>query len=809
MTFLTRKIKFLFSFCLLFLFILSATAQNIKVLNNTTKEPIVGVAIYNKDQSKSEITNINGEANLDQFTNTEIVYFKHISHQTKQVRKNNIVDNLVYLISSEQGLDEIVISVSNFGQRKKDVPKTIATITAKDVTFNNPQTSADLLESTGQVYVQKSQLGGGSPMIRGFSTNRLLITVDGVRMNNAIFRGGNLQNVISIDPLSIQNTEVTLGAGSIIYGSDAIGGVMSFYTKKPEFSFSDSLHLKSNVLVRYATASQEKTAHIDLNFGLKKWAFLTNASYTDFNDLRMGSQGPIDYLRPEFVTTSNGEDVIIENNNPNIQKFTGYSQINLMQKVSYKAAEDLDIDLGLFYTATSDYPRYDRLIRYRGENLRSAEWSYGPQKWFMSNVSVTKRSSSATFYDNIKTTLAYQNFQESRMDRDFQEVERNVREESVDAVSFNIDFEKQINEKSNIFYGFEYVFNKVRSIGFTENIETNTVDKTVSRYPNGATWQSTALYASYKYKPNNRFVFQSGLRYNLITENADFTENNQFLNLPFSQSNNDANALTGTAGVTWSPNQTLQWKFNLSSAFRAPNIDDIGKVFDSEPGSVVVPNDNLDPEYAYSGELGLKLNFDKVVVLDMATYYTYLDNALVRRDGTLNGETQIVYDGELSNVQSIQNASKSWIYGFEVGAKVNFSKHLKLTSQYNIIGGTEETDGVEVPVRHVVPNFGNTHLVWQINRFKIDGFVNYNNALSFNQLAPSEAEKDFIYALDNNGNPYAPSWYTLNVRTQYQVADDVTITAALENITDQRYKTYSSGIAAPGRNLIVSLKYSL
>ncbi|AUC77726.1 TonB-dependent receptor domain-containing protein [Olleya sp. Bg11-27] len=801
--------KFFFSICLLFFFSFSVSAQTIKVLNKTTNEPVFGVAIYNTDKSKSEITNLSGEASLDSFKSTDLLHFQHISHELKQIRKSNIKNKHVYLTSSQQGLDEIVISASNFGQRKKDIPKTIATVSAKDVTFNNPQTSADLLEATGQVYIQKSQLGGGSPMIRGFSTNRLLITVDGVRMNNAIFRGGNLQNVISIDPLSIQNTEVTLGAGSIIYGSDAIGGVMSFYTKKPEFSFSDTLKVKSNVLLRYATASQEKTAHVDVNVGYQKWAFLTNISYTDFNDLTMGSHGPDAYLRPEYVITENGQDVIIENNDSKIQKFTGYNQINLMQKVSYKAAEDLDIDLGLFYTATSDYSRYDRLIRYRGDALRSAEWNYGPQKWFMSNLSVTKRSSNATFYDNIKTTIAYQNFQESRMDRDFQDNDRNVREESVDALSFNIDFEKKLSKTSNLFYGFEYVYNTVGSLGYTENIETNTVDKTVSRYPDGATWQSGAVYASYKYKPNTKVVFQSGLRYNIVTQKADFTENNQFLDLPFSESNNTANALTGTAGVTWLPTQMLQWKFNLSSAFRAPNIDDTGKVFDSEPGSVVVPNDNLDPEYAYSGELGLKLNFDKVVILDMATYYTYLDNALVRRNGTLNGDTQILYDGELSNVQSIQNASKSWIYGFEVGAQVNFSKSFKLTSQYNVIGGTEETDGVEVPVRHVVPNFGNTHVVWQKDRVKVDGFVNYNNALSFNKLAPSEAEKDYIYALDQNGDPYSPSWYTLNLRTQYQIGDDVTITAALENITDQRYRTYSSGIAAPGRNLIVSLKYSL
>jgi hemoglobin/transferrin/lactoferrin receptor protein len=80
-----------------------------------------------------------------------------------------------------------VISASKFKQEKRDVPQKIVTIAAEAIAFANPQTSADLLENSGNVFIQKSQLGGGSPMIRGFSTNRLLITVDGVRMNNAIF----------------------------------------------------------------------------------------------------------------------------------------------------------------------------------------------------------------------------------------------------------------------------------------------------------------------------------------------------------------------------------------------------------------------------------------------------------------------------------------------------------------------------------------------------------------------------------------------------------------------------------------------
>lgn len=795
----------------LFLFLQLSFAQTVTVVDDETNEPIPGVALYNLKKNKSLVTDINGKAPLDIFKTNETIFFQNFLYEKYQLKKSKLAKHnyIVYLKLKVEGLNQIVISASKFEQSKRDIPQTIVSFDAKQIALSNPQTSADLLENSGNIYVQKSQLGGGSPMIRGFSTNRLLLSVDGVRMNNAIFRGGNLQNVISIDPFAIKNTEVTLGAGSVVYGSDAIGGVMSFYTKKPQLSYKDELYLSGNALVRYASANKEKTGHFDVNLGYKKWAFLTSVSYTDFDDLRMGSNGPVDYIRPEYVVRENGEDVIVKNPNPLVQTPTGYDQINLMQKVRYEPSDNLNFDLGLHYSTTSDYSRYDRLIRYRDDNLRSAEWNYGPQKWFMGNLQLTKLSSNSNLYDKIKATLAYQNFKESREDRDFQSVIRAVRAESVDAISFNVDLEKGFNTNTSLFYGIEYLHNTVSSEGHDENIDTNDNTLTVTRYPDGSTWQSIAAYASLKHKPNSKFVFQSGLRFNQVIAKADFTANNVFLNLPFDNAEVNTGALTGTAGITWSPSDMMQWKLNASTAFRAPNIDDIGKVFDSEPGSVVVPNKDLKAEYAYSGELGLKLNFNNKVILDLATYYTFLDNALIRRNYELNGETEMMYDGELSNIQAIQNASKAWIYGFETGLEINFSEHLKLRSQYNIIGGTEDNNGVEEPVRHVAPSFGRTHFIWKNHKLLLDAFVVYNNELSFNQMAPSEASKDYIYALDSNGNPYAPSWHTLNLRTQYKWNDNLSVTASLENITDQRYRPYSSGISAAGRNLILALTYTL
>ena len=802
------KINFLF---VVFFVNAFAYAQQIKVVNVLNNAPIRGVAIYNFDETINTVTDVNGEANLDDFEPNDIIYLQHLSFQVKIIKKPKVTNTLkvFYLTANTRGLDEVVISASNFKESKRDIPKKISNVNAQAITFSNPQTSADLLENTGEVYVQKSQLGGGSPIIRGFSTNRLLLTVDGVRINNAIFRGGNLQNIISIDPFTIQNTEVTLGAGAIIYGSDAIGGVVSFYTKKPQLSYSKSVLFKANAVLRYATASQEKTGHVDFNFGYKKWASFTSISYTDFDDLLTGKNGPDDYLRSDFVTTTNNVDQLVVNSNPLKQKFSGYNQINFSQKARFESSKKLSLDLGLHYTKTSNIPRYDRLIR-RSSNggLRSAEWDYGPQKWFLSNLQLTKSSKRSKFYNKFKAILAYQNFQESRINRDFGDQIRNITEERVDAYSFNIDFEKLLAPKTRLYYGAAYVFNHILSNGTSQNIVDNTQQTAVSRYPNGSTWQSGAIYTSLKYKPNLKWVFQSGLRLNHVVSKANFVENNTFLNLPFTTSNNKNQALTGSLGLTWLPNDVFNWKLNTSTAFRAPNIDDIGKVFDSEPGSVVVPNNNLKPEYAYNVELGLKVQAHKTVTLDVNTYYTFLDNALVRRDFSINGETEIEFNGTPSNVQAIQNASRANVYGLELGFLWDMSKYLSLRSQYNIINGKEFDGETESPVRHVAPNFGNTHLIWNNNKIKLDLFANYNGALSFNELALSERRKVDIYALDANGNPHAPSWYTLNLRSQFNLNTKTVITSSLENITSQRYRTYSSGISAPGRNFILSLKYT-
>ena len=807
MKYLIRMSKYLI--IALLLFSCFGNAQKITVLDGDSKEQISNVAVFNKDKSKIALTDFDGVFNASVFGYKERITLKHVGYQEFNTTKQQLQrqGNKVYLVMKAQELDEVVMSVSKWEQQKRDIPNKIISLDARSITFTTPQTSADLLQNSGKVFVQKSQLGGGSPMIRGFATNRLLLSVDGVRMNNAIFRGGNVQNVISIDPYTIKNTEVIFGPGSVIYGSDAIGGVMNFYTNKPMLSENDSLLVSGKANYRFSSANNENTVHADVNLGLNKWASFTSMTYNNFQDLRMGSHGPDSYLRNNYVQTVNGVDELVENRNPKKQVTTGYDQINMMQKFLFKPNSKWDLNLGAYYSETSNYSRYDRLIRPTsdGLGLRSAEWYYGPQKWFMGNAQLLKKGNGKV-YDGLKLGMAYQFFEESRINRDFQDEIKNTTKEQVDAYNFNVDFENKKIGDFKLYYGSEYIYNKVRSNGFDLNVNTNEKTNAASRYPDGSSWQSLAGYVNGEYKAKPNFTLMSGLRYSHVWVNAVFDDT--FYDFPFEKADLSTGALTGSLGFSWFPRANLQVTLNGSTGFRAPNIDDVGKIFDSEPGSVVVPNPDLEPEYAYNAEIGVQRNINDKIILKGAAYYTYLVDALVRRDFSYNGVSEIMYGGELSNVQAIQNAAKAYVYGFEFGLEAYLSEQWSLSSNLTLTEGVEEEDdGTETAARHAAPTFGDFHIVWKNQRIRTDLFVNYNGEVAYDDLAMSEQEKDYIYAIDENGNPFSPSWYTLNFRSQYDVSRTIKITTNVENLTDQRYRTYSSGIVAPGINVILGLGY--
>ena len=775
--------------------------SNIYIRDAQTLEPIPDAFVFS--DSVSALSDFQGKVAFGVFRAARRIEVQHASYQLKSVSAEQLAANdyNIYLEESKVKLDEVVLSANRWEQNKRDIPLKIVQVSQKEVRLQNPQTAADLLGSSGEVYIQKSQQGGGSPMIRGFSTNRVLLVVDGVRMNTAIFREGNVQNVISIDPFAVQNTEVIFGPGSVIYGSDAIGGVMDFHTLDAGTSPNELAYLYGHGAARYSSANNERTFHGDISLKNNHWGFVTSFTNSTFGDLTMGSDGPQAYLRTTYQDRIDSKDTVLVNDNPRDQKFSGYEQWNFMQKLIYEPNDDWDITYAFHFSETSNVPRYDRLIEQRSDSsFVNAEWYYGPQKWMMHHLRARLKKPTL-MYSSARFTAAYQDFRESRHDRRFGSSRLRERFEQVNAYSLNADLEKVLTPRHKLFYGGEYVFNRVISTGSAVDIETSLVSPVASRYPYGSSWKTGAMYASLEYVPNEKWTMLTGIRINYVGLYAEF--DSTFYDFPFSVIDLNNNAWNASFGLAYRPDENWQFNGNVSTGFRAPNIDDVGKVFDSGDGIVVVPNPELRPEFAYNFDLMLTRRLASKWKMELAGFFTFLDDAMVRAPFQFNDQDSIFYDGEYSEVQALQNAESATVYGFQFSLLGDLDRHWSIEAHYNFTrGSTKDGDAL----RHVAPAFGAFHVVYQAKRFKGDLYAQFNSELPSERLAPSEKDKATIYLTDEIGNLYSPSWYTLNFKALYQIHPRVQLNAGVENIFDARYRTYSSGIAAPGRNLVLAVR---
>jgi len=779
-------------------------AQRVLVLNEVTKEPIEGVIVYAEGQTDFATTDVDGYVRLNLFPAGSALIFQHPFYhlQDRKLSEFSSENARVFLKEKIIRIDEVVISANKWEQNKSEIPFEILSIKASGIAFDNAQTSADILESTGQVFVQRSQLGGGSPMIRGFGANAVLLVVDGVRMNNPIFRSGNLQNIINIDPNALESSEVVFGPGAVIYGSDALGGVMDFHTISPKFSNSNKLLVDGHAMVRYSTADNEKTANVLLTLGKRKFGYAGSFTFSDFDNLRTGAVRPDAHKnfgkRPEYVTSINGIDSIVANSNENLQVYSGYKQISTLQKVNFRLSDFLEVGYMFNYSTTTDIPRYDRLTEYNGETLDYARWYYGPQKWMMNAIKLTYFKPNK-FFEAAKVTVAFQNFEESRHDRKYRASILRNRTEEVGVLSLNVDMEKVFSDESQFFYGLEYLYSHVNSAAYSLDTRSNETFNLSTRYPGGGSdVNNFALYGSYKKPLSPKKYLSAGLRYTFQNLYSSFT-NDEF---SYNSIHNISSALNGNVGLVIKPNQKWNVSGMLSTGFRAPNLDDISKVFDSEPGNVIVPNPGLKPEYAYNTEISVSKYFGDKFEISGTVFYSFLHNAMVRGDFKVKGADSIIYDGELSNVQAVVNTGRAHVYGISGMCKMDLTENWAASFYGNYTKGRDLIN--DEPLRHTTPVFGLASLFYNRSKFQGEFFIRFNGNVPFDDLPPSEKNKPYMYSSDGS-----LSWYTLNIRMQYQLNDVFLINAATENILDHHYRTYSSGISAPGRNFIISLKARL
>ena len=800
----------LIGLCAALMFASVLTAQTITVRDNATKEPVAG-AVLTCTSNKATVTADNqGRADIAPLKDCGAIEAGHLSFATRSLSWADLsASNELALTYRVNTLAEAVTSASRFEEKRRDVPERIDIIKRRDITFMDQPTMAELLQNTGSLFVQKSQLGGGSPVIRGFEASRVLLVVDGVRMNNAIYRAGHLQDIITFDQSMLDRVEVVSGPNSVAYGSDALGGTIHMITRTPRFNGASGLKLGGDAFFRYGTAAMEKTAHLGIELRGKSVASFTSITASDFGDLRTGStRDPFhgDWgLRPFYVERENDQDVIKENEDSNVQVGTAYKQIDLLEKLRIRSGPRTVHQLNFQLSTSTDVPRYDRLSEYSLDTAggfvpAQAEWYYGPQKRMLVAYTLEMDREKGIF-SKLRFTPSYQDLEQSRHSRGWGSSRLGNNIENVSVLGVNLDLEKRIG-KHEIRYGAEYYANTTESKAFREHIATGEITYRTSRYPGEGSMNNMAVYLSHTMEINEHWVISEGLRFTNVALEATFADTNafQFLNGTYTQ---NSSALTWRAGIMYMPGR--DWRVSLlgSSGFRAPNIDDLGKVFDGVPGDVIVPNTDLKPETTTNFELALSKTFDKRVTVDLNGFYTLYNNALTVDDFTVNGEDSIDYDGTLSHVSALTNKREAYLYGASGQFTAHFDEHFSLTSSVTWTYARIKTDTVDQPLDHIPPVYGRTGLAYQAKRLRGEVYVVYNGWKRLSQYSPvSGSEDNLIYATAEG----TPAWYTLNARMSCAFSRNVSLQLGLENIIDQHYRAFASGISGAGRNFTISLR---
>lgn len=785
----------------------SLKAQTVKVIDKISKKGIPNIEIFNQHNSQGVTTDENGIADLSFFSKNEKLFFKHTAFETIQINKSELAKNNYQLFMYEkiQFLDEIVFSSNKTQETRSQQAHMIDVIKAKQIENIPAQNSADILLHTGNITIQKSQGGGGSPVIRGFEANKVLLVLDGVRMNNAIYRSGHLQNAITVDNSILERTEIVYGPTSSMYGSDALGGVIHYYTKTPSLNKKLSL----NAYTQYSTANEGKKAHINIEKGFGKIASLSSFTYSNFEDIRMGENRSNDteeeYGRTYYYVTQdkNGKDINTKNSDPEIQKNTGYKQYDFLQKIRFSPSKNLDIIANVQYSTSSDIDRYDKLNDYKDKaktKLKFAEWYYGPQNRLFTSLQIRHKKSNI-LYDNFTTTLAFQDIEESRISRKFGSGKAQHQEEKVKVYSVNLDLSKKFTN-SRLNYGFEWTYNDVNSEAYYKYLDGSPNKTAQTRYPNnGSTVYNLATYLNYNYKISSKMNISAGGRFNYSYLNSKFDDEY----LPFDKIKIEAAAPSGNISFIYRPIKGTQINLIASRGFRCPNVDDYGKVR-AKGEEVTVPNDELKPEYADNLELSITQNLSKNIRFNITGYHTWLSDAIVRSNHQINNNDSLSYDGDKYKIIINKNASDAVIYGLSsslVGS-FNFAEnnHIRFKSTLNYTYGHDETNNS--PLGHISPLFGQTSINYGFRKFDF-------NIYSF--YCAKKELKDFSkYGEDNNSEATAtgyPSWFTLNAGFAYRINKFISLQFAVENILDAHYKTFASGVSAPGRNFTTTLRVSL
>ena len=651
----------------------------------------------------------------------------------------------------------IQVTASRRQQTTITETRSLTLLNEKEIFSTAGRTTPELLMNTAGIWLQKTNHGGGSPIIRGLTGNQIVLINDGIRMNNAIYRYGPNQYLSTIDPMTLHSIEVVRGTSSLLYGSDAIGGVVQMFHQTPEFrSSTKPFQFSGNISSRFLSSRMQQGGSIQLKGEGQHFAFTSNFSLNEFGDLVAGK-------------------------GIGLQSPSGYHQLSGNIKTAFRITPRDILHVSHQNLSQSKVPRFDQV------NLGGfSRYEFNPQNQSISFLR-WRHLGKNRWSEKITTTAYYNTLREGLVTEKTDSNIQSTFDDRVTTTGLNLEILSSPNDFWSIQTGLELLKDIVASQGEKRWLLTGTNESIRGNYADGSMLETIAAFSNQQFETDH-FIFNGGVRY---TRSKIKIIDSVFGDQIFAPS-----AMVYGGGISWKATKNLFPYLSWQTGFRAPNIDDLSKFGTVEAGVFEVPAKNLKPERSAALEGGIKLTTKKSA-LSFSGFQTDLRNIIERMPSLYQGLSEY----ENRKVFKKENVGEAIFRGIEVETEISLQKKIKARGHFTYTYGENKTKGE--PARRIPPAYGQASIHYAVSR-TISFSIVWNKAGQQTRFSAGDLADKRISSRLREG--IMPGWETFDLMAGYSTGR-LKSQVVFRNLLNTGYSMYGSGVDGYGRHASITLQW--
>ncbi len=676
-------------------------------------------------------------------------------------------------------LGDVLVTASRNTESVHEVPQFVSVINPRKIRERNNQQTPELLREEPGLTVQKTNQGGGSPIMRGLKANKLLFLVDGIRLNNSTYRGGNTQYLNTVDSGTLDRVEIVHGPISVLYGSDALGGAINLITKSPQLTLDGKPTFGGSASASLSTADETKTSNFNVMTGNSKWGLIIKGSFKSFGDISRGSSGGSSLMN-RLRNDSRTNRVLNKKQSPN-----GYDSYDLSSKALVRLSHLQELTFAAQLNRQNSVPRYD-VVETLGDSVRL----FDPQERDLFYMTYVNKTHSRLFNKFTVTASLHRQLERRRRIK-FGSTNETFDQFRTRTTGLQVNFNKLFGSNHQLVYGSEFYFDQVATKSSGRDLITAIESRRAPLFPDGSSFLTLGVFAQDAFHILPKWKLILGGRFSTTQLKAPFEDDAANLQ-NFGTIEQTNSSVTGSLGSRFAISKKLSFVTNIAQGFRTPNLDDVSKLGPGKGKSFFdVPNADTKPEKTLSIDGGFKI-FSNGLRANVFGFYNSIKDLLVRQPAEFNGATFVIEEGDTLAVFHKENTGKAYTTGIALNAEFSVTPDLVLLGNLSYTYG-QNTSNSEA-LSSIPPFGGLLGLRWRQNKY----WAELHSRFAAEQTRLS-LEDQADLRIPEGGTP---GWYTLNLKLGTDITEAVSLKVAVMNILDRNYREHLSGFNAPGRNFV-------